>query len=132
MNPKVKWGGIDNTLIFKMQKSVSQEDAKKMRKEHAESSKLVDDINEKTKKGIELNEDLLKVLDEILNKYGDLDVSMDDTLKLIIKVMEEQKMGVKEATEWVGKWESLSIEVQGTLDLVQELNKTAGEYSQHF
>ena len=67
MNPKVKWGGIDNTLIFKMQKSVSQEDAKKMRKEHVESSKLVDDINEKTKKGIELNEDLLKVLDGILN-----------------------------------------------------------------
>ncbi len=39
MNTKVKWGGIDNTLIFKMQ--FSKEDAEEARDQYDQAKKLI-------------------------------------------------------------------------------------------
>ena len=74
MNTKVKWGGIDNTLIFKMQ--FSKEDAEEARDQYDQAKKLIKDINKGTADTVKLNKENLKIFTELLEKYEDLDLEI--------------------------------------------------------
>ena len=129
MNTKVKWGGIDNTLIFKMQ--FSKEDAEEARDQYDQAKKLIKDINKGTADTVKLNKENLKIFTELLEKYEDLDLELEETRKRVIKLV-QGGMDLKEALQFVDEFEKLNVEIQGTLDLVGELTKTAGEFAHHF
>ena len=129
MNTKVKWGGIDNTLIFKMQ--FSKEDAEEAREQYDQAEKLIKDINKGTAETVKLNKENLKIFTELLEKYEDLDLELEETRKRVIKLV-QGGMDLKEALQFVDEFEKLNVEIQGTLDLVGELTKTAGEFAHHF
>ena len=132
MNLKVKWGGINNTLILKMQKPLSSEDMEDIADNSHEVDDILTSINKKLETGKEWTEEHRKILGKFITENETLGETIRENLDWVKQMLEVDKLSFNQVLKNLKLWEGLSIEIQGTLETARDLTREAGEMANKF